>query len=153
MELIVNRPVKVNVNYISFRIPARIDSMEFNMDDIERIKRNFGCKDTDDFTDDTNEVILSATVEIDTGRVMNWEPISEEFDIYEKVVDEGFYALYDTIDNEFASYEGYVPDFFECNEEGYGDYFNFTVSPNGFIKNWNFDLNRKLTQFMNNVNE
>ena len=51
-------------------------------------------------------------------------------------VDEGVYVLYDEDMNVLAEYEGYVPNILEVNENGYGDYLNFTINEDGSILNW-----------------
>jgi hypothetical protein len=38
--------------------------------------------------------------------------------------------------NIIDEYEGYVPNILEINENGYGDYLNFTINEDGSILNW-----------------
>ena len=43
--------------------------------------------------------------------------------------------------NPITEYEGYVPNILEVNENGYGDYLNFTINSDGTIANWENHIN------------
>ena len=37
---------------------------------------------------------------------------------------------------------------YECNENGYGDYFNMTIQPDGTINNWSENMESKINDFL-----
>ena len=55
-----------------------------------------------------------------------------------KIVDQGIYILVGTNGECIKTYEGYVPKCLEIDDEGWGDYFEFTIQSNGKIKDWDF---------------
>lgn len=118
-------PVEHEVKYLGFKVPAYIDDFEFP--DEESL---------DEFNQfDENENILECLIDIDSGYVVGYTPVIS-INIFDKCVDEGTYVLYDENMNIIGEYEGYVPNILEVNEEGYGDYLNFTINEDGSILNW-----------------
>lgn len=78
-------------------------------------------------------------VDVDTGEVVNWPKIDME-DCYIqdiKIVDEGIYVLVDSNGKRIET-RGYVPSCLEIDDNGYGDYFEFTIQSDGKIKDWAF---------------
>ena len=55
-----------------------------------------------------------------------------------KLVDEGIYVLVDSNIKQISVYRDYVPKCLEIDENGWGDYLEFTIENNGKIKNWSF---------------
>ena len=147
MEITITKPTTVNARFVKFNIPVRTDAFGFWEDDVENIKRNLNCREAD-FTNDNCAFSINGIVDIDTGELTNWTPTTHEVEIFEKVVDEGVYSMFDENLNEIGSYDGYVPSIFECNENGYGDYFNMTILPDGRIKNWNDNMESKIKDFL-----
>lgn len=102
------------------------------------------------------------TINVRTGRVINWEQ-GKEAKINYKVIDAAQYILhtflgrkFPSINNEFqyknlsvmAVYGlqgAYVPDWFDLDGDGYGDYIQLTIDKNGYIKNWSKNRFSKLT--------
>ncbi len=102
------------------------------------------------------------TINVRTGRIINWEQ-GKEAKINYKVIDAAQYILhtflgrkFPSINNEFqyknssvmAVYGlqgAYVPDWFDLNGDGYGDYIQLTIDKNGYIKNWSKNRFSKLT--------
>jgi hypothetical protein len=76
-------------------------------------------------------------IELDTGRIINWEQ-GKEADINYKICDQGEYWLADENQNKVLKYKGnYVPDEFLCiGGGGYGDYAIMKVDKDGKILNW-----------------
>ena len=147
MEITINKPTSVNARFVKFNIPVRTEAFGFWEDDVETIKNNLNCPFAD-FDDDMSQFTIMGVVDIDTGKFINWTPTTHEVEIFEKVVDEGVYSLFDDDFEQIASYDGYVPSIFECNENGYGDYFNMTILPDGTIKNWDENMASKMNDFM-----
>jgi hypothetical protein len=74
-------------------------------------------------------------------------------------VDEGIYMLlgkYENNDSDeyednyevICEYDGYVPNIFARNEEGYGDYFNMTITKDGKILNWEDNLKNNIIKMI-----
>ena len=147
MRITFTTKVTKNVKFVKFEIPVRTESFGFHEDDIENIKKNFNCPDAD-FSNDIDEFTISGMVDIDTGKFVNWTPLTNKIEIFEKVVDEGTYSMLDENENVLMQYSGYVPDIFEGDERGYGDYFNMSLNDKGWVKNWHFELDKKIKQFI-----
>lgn len=147
MLIKMNKPTMVNARFVKFNIPVRTEAFGFHEDDVENIKNNLNCPNAD-FTDDMSQFTITGVVDIDTGKFINWKPTTYEIEIFEKVVDEGIYSMFSENNEEIASYDGYVPSIFECNENGYGDYFNMTIQPDGTINDWNENLESKIKDFL-----
>lgn len=77
------------------------------------------------------------TIELATGRVLNW-PEGVEADIHYKVCDAGQYWLLDADQRRIAKWSGfYVPNDFLCvGDNGYGDYIIFKIGADGKIVGW-----------------
>ena len=118
MLIKINKPTMLNVKFVKFNIPVRADAFKFHEDDIEN------------------------------GKFINWKQTTHEIEIFEKVVDGGTYSMYSDNNEEIASYNGYVPSIFECNENGYGDYFNMTIQQDGTINNWSENMKSKINNFL-----
>ena len=151
MKMKIKMTKEVEIKYIGFNIPIYEEDIEFISKDKELLEKNL-CAPLS-FDDCTRPVNICGIVDVDTGKFINWENIKNKVDIYSKVVDEGEYKIYDNDIKIIAEYEGYVPKFFECNENGYGDYFNMTISPDGYINNWNEKISYKLEDIENKIIE
>lgn len=148
MELKVLTPTTIQVKYVSFEIPILKEDLRFDVDDSQFLNITF---DTEVFSydDDTMQASIKGMVDIDEGKILTWVPTNHEITIFAKVCDEGIYTLHDENFKEVKKYEGYVPSIFECNEIGYGDYFNMTIDKEGYIKNWNKNIENKLEDLIN----
>lgn len=147
MLIKMNKPTMVNARFVKFNIPVRTEAFGFHEDDVETIKTNLNCEDAD-FTNEISQFSIVGIVDIENGKFINWKPTTYEIEIFEKVVDEGIYSMFSENNEEIASYDGYVPSIFECNENGYGDYFNMTIQPDGTINNWNENMESKIKDFL-----
>lgn len=78
-------------------------------------------------------------IELETGKILNWE-IGKTASIHYKVCDNGTYSLKDAEGEIIYSQESYVPNFLAIDDEGFGDYIIITVDENGFIQNWNNEI-------------
>lgn len=151
MKMKIKMTKEVEIKYIGFYIPIYEEDIEFILEDKELLEKNLSTSLS--FDDCTRPVNICGIVDIDTGKFINWEDIKNKVDIYSKVVDEGLYKVYKHNMEIIAEYDGYVPKFFECNENGYGDYFNMTISPDGYINNWNERILYKLEDIENKIIE
>ena len=147
MVIKINKPIMINVKFVKFNIPVRSDAFCFHEDDIETIKNNLNCAEVD-FNNETRQFSIVGIVDIESGKFINWKQTTHEIEIFEKVVDGGTYSMYSDNNEEIASYNGYVPSIFECNENGYGDYFNMTIQPDGTINNWDKNMESKINGFL-----
>lgn len=102
------------------------------------------------------------TINVRTGRVINWEQ-GKKAKINYKVIDAGRYILHTLLGDKFADTKNkflflknsafavvglkdeYVPDWFDLDGDGYGDYIQLTIDKNGYIKNWSKNRFSKLT--------
>lgn len=76
------------------------------------------------------------TIDLRTHKVLGWQSIDNSKTIYEKVRDEGIYSLLDDNQNEIFRLEGYVPNKFLPEEDGYGDYITLDINDEGEVTNW-----------------
>lgn len=132
-------PVEHEIKYLGFKVPAYIDDFEFP--DEESLDEFNQFNEIDEFNQfNENENILECLIDIDSGFIVGYIP-QISINIFDKCVDEGTYVLYDEDMNVVAEYEGYVPNILEVNENGYGDYLNFTINEDGSILNWKQHIN------------
>jgi hypothetical protein len=106
-----------------------------------------GDYDTEDgeFIPCKNGDLWSPQIEIETGKIVNWKQgtIAE---VHYKVCDLCGWELKDEKGEVVLHAEdGYVPDTLCPNENGFGDYIIMTIDENGFIRNWEFDIDDFLT--------
>lgn len=76
-------------------------------------------------------------INVETGKVINWADKARTQFRNIKVVDEGTYILKDKCLNDIMTYEGYVPGCLEIDDNGWGDYIEFTINDR-YIENWSF---------------
>ena len=108
---------EVELTHIEIYVPVRYDD--------EDIPYDFPLRVND---------YWKATVEIDTGIILEW-PKGETGELYMKVCDEGCYYLFDDKGKKIASIEGnYVPHGIVPGE--YGDYISLKIDKRGIILNW-----------------
>lgn len=158
MKITINKPIEVDVKAVTFKIPVYFNDITFDGLDFNTLMFNFNVNNIpQNFTDNNEPIYIFAKVDILTGFIIGWKETGSEIDIFAKVVDEGEYSMLGNeqyVDHDeydvLGKYEGYVPSIFECNEIGYGDYFNMTISKDGKIKNFSNDLENKLYKMFEN---
>ena len=93
-----------------------------------------------DMYDEENHMIV-LVIDVETGKINNL-PENEDADFTSvKVVDCGEYTLIGKDGNVICSYEGYVPECFQINENGFDDYMEFFVVKGTIVKwKWNNSL-------------
>lgn len=74
-------------------------------------------------------------IEIDTGRVINWE-IGKTADVHYKVCDDGEYVLQDGNHEKIKSLQDYVLSDLSIGESGFGDYIIMKIDQLGIIEGW-----------------
>lgn len=82
----------------------------------------------------------SPEIDIDSGKIMNWE-IGKKAEIHYKVCDQCGWELRDESGVVLSAEDGYVPDTLCPKDSGYGDYIIMDVDENGNIADWKFDVN------------
>ncbi len=121
MKATVLKPTEIEVKYVEIQIPVYEDKIE------RYIEKKLPF---------LNGRIWTATIDIDTGVILNW-PKGLVFDhIGDKVRDEGIYILRDGDFKEVARInKDYVPN--ELIPGDYGDYVELRdIDENGKIGNW-----------------
>ena len=78
-------------------------------------------------------------IDLDKGQIVNW-PKGTTANIHYKSCDENVVELQDSNRNTIKEYDGYVPQFLCPKENGYGDYVIMDIDENGFIQNFNNNL-------------
>lgn len=77
---------------------------------------------------------------LETGQIAKW-PQGKTASIHYSVNDSGSYHLLDATGKTVLSIENdYVPKMLSPGGNGYGDYIIMDIDENGFIQNWEFDL-------------
>lgn len=89
------------------------------------------------FNKDINADAITLTIDIKTGKVINWLPEYDEYVFFVKVVDAGTYILRDE-DGEILDClcTDYVPNNLIPEHDCYGDYIDMTISRKGYVVNW-----------------
>lgn len=136
---------KNDIRFVRFSIPLRHGTcITHNDEDQSTIMSNLNyCQTEDDYFGK-----ISGTVDIESGKILNWEKTENNTTIFAKVVDEGVYTVCNVHLDVIGSYEGYVPLIFECDTCGWGDYFNMTIDKDGYIQNWEDNWEKKIENLM-----
>lgn len=143
MKITIKKPTTFDAKYVKFSIPIKDDDISVNASDKNIVEQLLS------YSQDSGKI--EGYVDIDTGCMSTWVTCVNDVDIFSKVVDEGEYSLYDKDLNYICGYEGYVPAIFECNEIGWGDYFNMTIESTGHIRHWEHNLDEKLNKFKREI--
>lgn len=86
-----------------------------------------------------NQLAWCLIIDLDKGQIVNW-PKGTTASIHYKSCDENVVELQDSNRNTIKEYDGYVPQFLCPKENGYGDYVIMDIDENGFIQNFNNNL-------------
>lgn len=78
-------------------------------------------------------------INLDTGQICNW-PQGTTASIHYKSCDENYVEILDENLGIVKEYDGYVPKFLCPKENGYGDYVIMDIDENGYIKDFNNNL-------------
>ena len=76
------------------------------------------------------------TVDLETHKLLEWEPNFGECYFQAKVCDTGTYTLLDTEKKPICILKGYVPNGVIPPENGAGDYIHFAISTDGTVEEW-----------------
>ena len=118
---------EIEVKYVKVELPIFYGE--------EDMPKNFPLR-VEKASDDNGYDWWQATIEIDTGKILEW-PLGEIGMFYIKVCDEGSYYLLDESRNVIAGIEvNYVPNRLLPPADGYGDYVTFDILTDGVISNW-----------------
>jgi len=117
MKAIMLKPVEVEVSHVRVVLPVRYED--------EDIPYDFPNRTGDKW---------EATIEIDSGKVIDWKGDSADYAMEMKVADEGCYYLLSPDGSLISSkVADYVPN--NLIPGSYGDYVELKIS-NGVITNW-----------------
>jgi hypothetical protein len=140
---------KNDIRFVRFSIPLRHGTcITRNDEDPHTIMSNLNYRQHDEYFGE-----ISGTVDIESGKILNWEKAESNTTIFAKVVDEGVYTACNIHLDVIGSYEGYVPLIFECDTCGWGDYFNMTIDKEGYIQNWENNWEKKMENFLEYIEE
>lgn len=140
MKVVMNSSQEIEVKYVKVELPIRYGEEDMVKDfplreEIPTDKYGYDC--------------WKGTIEIDTGKILEW-PQGKIGSFYLKVVDEGSYYLLDKNQKIVASIkQDYVPNQLLPPKDGYGDYVNFEIDENGIITNWY--INPMFRDFTTNI--
>ncbi len=81
---------------------------------------------------------VSLEIDAESGKLLNHD-FGHKIELYNKVVDEGTYTLFDTEVGETKTIQDYVIPGLDTYSNGYGDYIILDIDENGFIKGWDSD--------------
>ena len=142
MKAKIVKSIEVDVKYIDVFFGGRFypEDLKINNESFAELNDIFDKYPSLKNTNPDGYEDLWLRIDVDTGKVMNW-PKTGMKDCYVrsiKIVDEGIYVLIDSNGKYIATYRRYVPSCFEIDDEGWGDYFEFTIQSNGKIKDWYF---------------
>lgn len=119
-----------DVKYLKARIGARYWE-DATINDIEDIEGNLiPCRNGDNWI---------PIIELETGKIVNWEQ-GKKASIHFKSCDDNDFYLLDQDNNVMSHTEGYVINMMCPKEEGYGDYVIMDIDENGIIQDFEVDL-------------
>ena len=131
MEITIKKPVRVEVKYLQAICGCRYwEDATINGEEADEDGSNVPCKVGDTW---------QPLIELETGKILNWKQ-GVKADIHFKVCDEGIYKLLDGNKHEVKMIDGYVIDMMCPKDNGYGDYVIMDIDENGFIQDWEVDL-------------
>jgi hypothetical protein len=119
MKITVKRPVEIEVSHVRISVPLHDDTTQ-------EMGESFPLLNGDTW---------SGTVEIETGKIVEWpEGLAGHFVVGDKVRDGGTYTLLAPDGSEVSSIrENYVPNGVVPGE--YGDYIDLDIK-DGVVDNW-----------------
>lgn len=141
MKAKIVKPIEVDVKYLDVFFGGRFypEDLEINNESFEELDDIFNKYPSLKNINPDGYEDFWLRIDVDTGEVVNWPKTGME-DCYLhsiKIVDEGIYVLINS-HGEHIENRGYVPSCLEIDDNGYGDYFEFTIQSNGKIKDWKF---------------
>lgn len=153
MKTKILEPVDIEINYMDVFFGGRFypEDLEINGEPFEDLNDIFNKYPSLKNINPDGYEDLWLRINVDTGEVVNW-PKTGMRDCYMqsiKIVDEGIYILVDSHGN-YIETRGYVPSCLEIDDNGWGDYFEFTIQSNGKIKDWSFKQ-KHLDELMENI--
>lgn len=89
--------------------------------------------------EDKRQLAWCPVVNLDNGQITNWQK-GVTASIHYKSCDENCIHILDRECNVVKEYEGYVPCFLCPKANGFGDYVIMDIDENGFIQNFNNNL-------------
>lgn len=142
MKLQIKKPTEVDVKFLKVSGGNRLQPEDIQItnkegfDTFERFEDVFAKFPS--LQDPFRPGEFYLVIDIETGRITNW-PIGYWCNFSAvKVVDEGTYILSDINGDPVAYYQGYVPGCLQIEYEDCGDYWEFVVDSNGYIRDWEF---------------
>lgn len=89
--------------------------------------------------DKHGELCWNPIINLDNGQIVNWQK-GTTASIHYKSVDGNYVDIIDRNTDTIKEYEGYVPKFLCPKEDGWGDYVIMDIDENGFIQDFNNNL-------------
>ena len=132
MKIEINKKVEIEAAILAIKAEVRywensIVNGEYDTEDGD----NVPCKVGNDWM---------PIIDIDGGKILNWR-LDTTAKIHYKVCDQcGWKILDKSGDVILELEEGYVPDTLCPSDNGYGDYIIMDIDEDGFISDWEFDI-------------
>lgn len=141
MKCKIMKPIDIDVKWLDVYPGGRVYPEDFEIGDRTFIEWDDIKKEYPELFDQSNGEFM-LRIDVNTGNVYNWPANVDGYFRTVKVVDEGEYVLRDENCNEIhtANY-CYVPECLQIEDNGYGDYFEFTINEDGYINKWKFTQN------------
>ena len=117
MKVTVYKPVELEIHTVRIEV-------ELHDNVSERLPKHL-------FNDDGE---LDLLIEVDTGKVISWQG-NEPVSIYDKIIKNGVYTLFDKCGDEVARLDNYyIPHDLIPGKRG--EYIHIDISADGVITNW-----------------
>lgn len=95
--------------------------------------------EVDHFFDGKKQLAWCPIIDLDNGHILNWSK-GDVAKIHYKSCDENVVVIKDRNGEEVNDYTGYVPNFLDPYRDGYGDYVIMEVDSNGYIRDFDSNL-------------
>ena len=141
MKRTILTPQEIEISFAICQIFAQYwEDSEVNGVEDDEMNPKMPCiENVEHFYFKKNRLAWCPIIDLDKGQIVNWTK-GTTASIHYKSSDENVVELQDPNRNTIKQYDGYVPHFLCPKEDGYGDYVIMDIDENGFIQNFNNNL-------------
>lgn len=140
MKKTILTPQEIEITFAVCQIFARYwEDSEVNGEEDDATKPKMPCIENVEHYYMKNRLAWCPIIDLDKGQIVNWTK-GTTASIHYKSCDGNVVELQDPNRNTIKDYNGYVPNFLCPKEDGWGDYVIMDIDENGFIKNFNNNL-------------
>ena len=140
--LIVGAQILITLGMIILLFKTKFTKKIKQTFDVIYLKARIGVRyweDSDDLIPCRSGDSWIPIIELQTGKIINWQE-GKNASIHFKSCDDNEFYLLDQDNNIIAGIYGYVIDMMCPKENGYGDYVIMDIDSNGFIQDWKVNL-------------